>query len=235
MIDNDYLKAFIIGSSGLITMQHFIPLMLKDKSYYDYDYHAYSILAPLYYGIMTMIAFLIGNVFDLSFELRLFVISLISVIYIVSQNYLYSRKHYKPYKNFTTKDWIYYILTNGTRHLVSFNLIIYYLYKLFDYNDISKVFIIGSSAFSYIFMYLKVSLLDKENRVNYDYKIFTVIQPILSGLYLLLFYYFGRHIFKLNYKTILVLFVLLGSIYWYIGARLLQTYRHTEKQWNKLK
>ena len=52
---------------------------------------------------------------------RLFVISIISIIFIVSFNYFYSRKIYKPYSTYDTKKWIYYVIRNGMAHIIVFN------------------------------------------------------------------------------------------------------------------
>ena len=126
----DYLKAFVIGTAGPVWFQHIALLSLRDKNEYDYSFKVYSIIAPIYYGLMTMLALYIGKTFNLSLSMRLFIISIISICSVVAFNYFISRKKYKPYKNYTTKEWIRYILTNGARHIIAFNLIIL-LYKIF--------------------------------------------------------------------------------------------------------
>ena len=48
----DYLKSFTIGTSGLITFQHFAPIyLIKDNKNYNFPIKLYSILAPIYYGL----------------------------------------------------------------------------------------------------------------------------------------------------------------------------------------
>ena len=62
----DYLKSFVIGSSGPVFTQHLALLTLVNQDYYDYSFKVYSMLAPLYYGVMTMFALYFRNRFGLS-------------------------------------------------------------------------------------------------------------------------------------------------------------------------
>ena len=158
----DYLKSFTIGTSGLITLQHFLPLALQSaennkdvSSSATPPFKEYSIVAPIYYGVMGMLALYIGKTFGLSLSLRLFMTSIISVVFVTLLNYNVSRKKYEPYKSYTTKEWLYYIIRNGSRHIIAFNLIMFYFEKYFATIFPLKVFIIGSSAFSYLITYLK--------------------------------------------------------------------------------
>ena len=230
---NDYLKAFIIGTSGIVLFQHFSLFALKDKAYSTINYYDYSIAAPLYYGLMNMLSLFIGSIFNLSLEVRLFIISLISIIFIVSFNYLYSRKHYKPYKDYTTKEWLIYIINNGTRHIVSFNLIMYYLEKFFPMSFLFRAFIIGSSAISYLITYWKVSNLDKQGFLNYDYKTFTVFEPFIQGFELLFVVFIGKYILKLSLINTLILRFIIGNILWLFMAKTFKTYKYSNQQWIK--
>ncbi len=222
----DYLRSFIIGSSGLVFVQHLILLSLAPESHFDYSYKIYSINTPLYYGLMNMLALYIGKTFNLSLKMRLFVTSIISVIYIVSLSYFVSSKLYKPYKEYDNKDWIRYILRNGARHLVAFNVIIYFLETYFPKSYPLRLFVIGSSVASFLITYLKVAWMDLHGQLNYDYKIFAPAEPLLQGFYLLITVAILQLIMGFSLPATLVIKTVLGSLAWFVLAYSFKTYRH---------
>ncbi len=227
----DYLKSFIIGTSGPVFTQHLVLLSLVGKNYYDYSYKIYSLIVPLYYGFMTMFALFIGNLFGLSLRLRLFITSIISIIFIVFVNYFISRKIYKPYKEYSNKEWLSYIIKNGARHLVAFNIIIYFFEEYFSKIYPLKVFIIGSSALSYLITYLKVAWLDLQNKTNYDYKTFAIAEPFIQGIDLLFIILFFHKFLKLSLPITLLIWTIFGSILWLILAYTYKTYNYHGREW----
>ncbi len=227
----DYLKSFVIGTSGPVFTQHLALLSLVDKNYYDYSYKIYSLLAPLYYGFMTMFALFIGNIFGLSLRLRLFITSIISIILVVSLSYFVFSKKYKPYKEYTNKEWLSYILKNGARHLVAFNIIIYFFEEYFSKIYPLKVFIIGSSALSYLITYLKVGILDLQDKLNYNYETFAVMEPFIQGFDLLIYVLFFHKFLKLSLPSTLLIWAIFGSILWLILAYNYQTYKYHGEEW----
>lgn len=223
----DYLKSFIIGSSGLVFFQHLALLSLIPGKY-EIPYKLYSFILPTYYGVMNMLALLIGKKFDLSLQLRLFIISIISPIFVLLINIFYSRRHYKPYKNFKLNEWIAYFLTNGSRHLIAFNIVAYFFEKYFDYLPL-KIFIIGSSSLSFLMTYLKVILV--EDKTNYDYKLFAPLEPFIQGFDLLISLYIFHYILKYNIKDSLGLWSVSSSILWFILAYTRKTYKYKGSEW----
>ena len=229
----EYLKAFIIGTSGLVWFQHIALLSLRDKDEYDYSFNSYSIISPIYYGIMTMLALYIGKKFNLSLSMRLFIISILSICFIVSFNYFISSKKYKPYKDYTTKEWIRYILTNGARHIIAFNLIIFYFTKYFSKYDWLRIFIIGSSFFAYIMTYLSVISLDKRKKLNYDYRLFAPTESIKQGLVLVVSLYILQRVLKYKLKQSFIIYAFTTPIVWLFLAYNLKTYKHKGDEWFK--
>lgn len=227
----EYLKAFTIGTSGPAWFQHMALLALADENYYDYSFKLYSIVAPIYYGLMAMLAVFLGQTFNWSLQKQLFITSIISIIFIVALNLLYSRKHFKPYKNFTTNEWFAYILKNGARHLINFNLIIYNLTKYFSDYYWLRVFVVGSSIFSYFITYFKVIWANHKNKLNYDYKLFAAGEPFIQGFDLLISLYFYQKIFGLNLKTSLILWNIISSILQVILAYSYNTYKYIGTEW----
>ena len=228
----DYLKSFIIGSSGPVIFQHLALLALADKNYYDYSYKIYSLVPPLYYGFMTMLALFLGKTFGLSLRLRLFITSIISILFVFLFNYFYSRHHYKPYKEYNKKEWLSYILKHSARHLVAFNIIVYFLEDYFSVSFPLRVFVIGSSAISYLMTYLKVMYLDTQGKTNYTYETFAVFEPFIQGFDLLASVLFLYSFLQFSLQTTLLLWAILGSILWLILAYNYQTYDYqTKNEW----
>lgn len=229
----DYLRAFTIGTSGLVTLNHMSLLSLVDKNYYDYSSKVYSLVAPIYYGLMTMLALYFRKKYKLSLSTSLFIVSIISIVFVVSLNYFVSRHKYKPYSEYTNKEWASYVINNGLRHLVNFNLIIYFLEKYFDKILLLKIFVIGSSIFSYFITYLKVMRGDMLGNVNYSYEMFAAGEPILHGLTLVISVFLYIKLFgcKFNIYYILI-FISIGTILWYVISSNLKTYNYkTKEEW----
>jgi hypothetical protein len=249
----EYLKAFTIGTSGAVLFQHLAPLSLTNKNYYDYSYKAYSIALPFHYGLWTIFALFIKNTLKLSLRTSLFIISILSI---TSVTYcLYDAEHCnflgnticnynsklckfftpnkmrKPYINYTTKEWLLYFLRNGSRHIINFNLIIYYFTKYFSDYYWLKIFIIGSSIFSYFITYLKVIWKDYESKLNYDYEVFAVAEPFIQGFDLMISLYILQNIFKFNLKYSLILWNIIGSCIQTFLAYKYKTYKYIGIEW----
>ena len=222
----DYLKSFTIGTSGPVFFPHIALLSLKDENFYDYSFKTYSLLGPIYYGLMNMLSVYLGKIFHLSLQLRLFFISILSILFIVSLNFFVSRKKYKPYKNYTSKEWLSYILLNGSRHLIAFNLVIFNFTKYFSTSWPLRVFIIGSSFFSYFITYLKVLWLDYKKKLNYDYRTFAVGEPFIQGSDLLISLFILQKIFGLGLKLSLLIWNFSSSFIWLFIAHTMKTYTH---------
>ena len=228
----EYLKSFIIGSSGPVFFQYLALLALKEKNYYDYSFKTYSILCPLFFGIINVISTYFEKVFNLSLQTRLLYTSVISFLILLSFNYFYSRKRYKPYKNYSTKEWLSYIILNGGRHLISFSVIIYLITKYFSKSWLLRVFIIGSSAISFLPTFLKVQYLDKQNKLNYDYKMFAIFEPFIQGFELLTFLWILNKKLQIPLFKSLLIKVFSASLLWFILAKTNKTYKYeNSKEW----
>ena len=82
-----------------------------------------------------------------------------------------------------------------------------------------KIFIIGSSLFSYYLNYYSVSkgaILtagsdSKKPVVNYDYKDFAITEPFVHGFPLIIGLYIGVKILKLNLVTSMILYQIIST------------------------
>lgn len=207
------LQQFIIGSSGLVYFSHMYLLSKVDESYYDYSPTLYSFLAPIYYGIMTIIAFYIGNVFKLSLENKILITSILSITFIVSLNYFISQKYYKPYKNYNNQQWINYIIKNGLRHLFAFNVVIYLITKYFHYHSI-ELFTVGSTLLTYFITNLIVIGLIEKRELNIDYLTFATYGPLVQGFEILLSLFLLNTFLKINLFQSLLIWSIFSSIFW---------------------
>ena len=227
----DYLKYFVVGTSGPVFTPHLALLALVDEKYYNYSFKLYSFVAPLYYGFMAMFALYLGKTFGLSLSNKLFITSVISILFIVSITYFYAKnKGIKPYSDFTNKQWLTYIILNGGRHLIAYNLVIYYFIKYFSYQPL-KIFIIGSSALSYLITYAKVAYLDYQNKINYNYKTFATFEPFIQGFDLLAYMLIFYNLLKFTLQQTLAIWSIGGSLLWLFLAFIIGTYNYNMITW----
>lgn len=227
----DYLRSFTIGSSGPVFLQHLALLSLVPEGSFGFSYKFYSIILPLYYGLMNVLALRLGKSYNLSLGTRLFVISIISIVFVVNLNYNFSRKHYKPYKDYDRNEWIRYIFRNGARHLVVFNLIVYFFEKYFSQSPALKLFIIGSSAFSFLTTFMKVAWLDNKGKVNYNYKLFAPLEPLIHGIGLLSQIYIVHNLLGYDLQTAFIFRGFYVPIMWITLASTFKAYGYVGTEW----
>lgn len=63
---NEYLRAFIIGSSFPVFALYFIAVSNYDESITNYTYKNYTIIAPLFLGTINMVGLYLSNVYSLT-------------------------------------------------------------------------------------------------------------------------------------------------------------------------
>jgi len=115
-----YLKEFVIGSSYPVSLLFFLVVMnISDK---NYSYESYTLIAPVYLGLMNVLSAYLQNKFDLTLRERFYLIGIISPVIIVLFAYFY-----KAYPFTTTKQWLTYAIRLIIKHFLIFNLIVYNL------------------------------------------------------------------------------------------------------------
>jgi hypothetical protein len=124
---HNLVKAFIIGSSLPVSF-----MFLRAVAGYDsqgiinYSYYNYSILAPLYFGIMTTFAVYLSKIHNISLRSSLFITSIISVIFIILLINVIN-----AYKFRSNKRWYQQYTTLAIAHIITYNVIIYFLLRIF--------------------------------------------------------------------------------------------------------
>jgi hypothetical protein len=116
----NYLKGFIVGSSLPIFALFFYNVG-KMKNI-NYSYEKYTLVAPLYFGIMTCLAQLTAEITKLSLRMSIFIISIISSILVSS--YITITKAYN-FKSLSR--WIKQYIIVTIAHLITYNVIIMFL------------------------------------------------------------------------------------------------------------
>ena len=77
-MSNEYLRAFVIGSSFLVFLPYFFAVSRFKKSYFNYDYKLYTFLAPISLGLMNVASLFISKQFNLSKRYRYLLISILA-------------------------------------------------------------------------------------------------------------------------------------------------------------
>lgn len=117
----NYLKQFVIGSSFIVFAPFFYAV--QQNKFKTYDYHTYTLVAPVWFGLWNIISLILAQVFDLSLRERYILISIlssISVMLIATYNNAY---------NYTSNEWLKYYLHIFIKYMIIWNLIIYTLEK----------------------------------------------------------------------------------------------------------
>ena len=122
-MSNDYLRAFVIGSSCLIFLPYFFVVSRFKKEKFNYNYTSYTLTAPIALGLMNVTSLFIAKQFNLSTRNRFLLISLLAPTLVLSTVILL-----KVY-NYTQKEWIEHTVLIYIFYFIVWNLIAYNLDK----------------------------------------------------------------------------------------------------------
>jgi hypothetical protein len=118
---NEYLRSFVIGSSWLSFIIFFIKVSNLSNNIKNYKYETYTILAPIYLGMMNMLSLYIQKKYNLSLRNRLIIISIISSLCIIIMV-----KLFKLY-NYNENEYLAYTIRIFMNHFLIYNVIIYFI------------------------------------------------------------------------------------------------------------
>jgi len=74
---NEYLRAFVIGSSFIVFLPFIYSVSTLKKGEYNYSYKFYSVWAPFSLGVMNMVSLFLARQFDLTPRMRYLVMGLL--------------------------------------------------------------------------------------------------------------------------------------------------------------
>ena len=112
-----YLSAFVIGSSYAVFLQFFIGagFIVKGR---NYDYPSYTLVAPLYLGLMNMLGLYLSEKCGWSLNKRFLLTGLLSGV--IVSNFSTMTNAY----TFTESEWMQYYMILISQHIFSFAVIV---------------------------------------------------------------------------------------------------------------
>jgi len=123
-MSNQYLRAFVIGSSFLVFISYFIAVKSFDKKLVNYSYENYTLYAPIGLGLYNVLSLYIANKFNLTKKNRFLFISLLAPTLVALTVYFLKAYNYTSIQQWFNHIWKLYLL-----YFVVFNFVIYYLDK----------------------------------------------------------------------------------------------------------
>lgn len=122
-MSNQYLRAFVIGSSYLVFFPYFYAVSRFKPEKFNFDYKTYSFLAPIGLGFMNLLSLIIANQFNISRKNRYLLTSIVAPTYVLFLVYFF-----KIY-NYTINEWISHAINLYIVYFVVVNFILYNLDK----------------------------------------------------------------------------------------------------------
>lgn len=120
---NEYLRAFVIGSSFLVFIPYFIVVSQFDPKKFNFSYVYYTLFAPFFLGLANVISLVISNIFNLTKKMRFLLISLLAPTIV-----MFTVIFFKIY-NYTVSEWISHIFKLYLLYFIMFNYVLYLLDK----------------------------------------------------------------------------------------------------------
>jgi hypothetical protein len=123
-MSNQYLRAFVIGSSFLVFISYFMAVRSFDKKLVNYSYENYTLYAPIGLGLYNVLSLYIANKFNLTKRNRFLFISMLAPTLVVVTVYFLKAYNYTSMQQWFNHIWKLYLL-----YFVVFNFVVYYLDK----------------------------------------------------------------------------------------------------------
>jgi hypothetical protein len=120
---NEYLRAFVIGSSFPVFVPFFYSVSRFEKEKFNFNYEAYTFLAPPSLGFMNVVSLFLANQLNINKKLRFLLTSLIAPTLV-----LFTVIFFNIY-NYTFEDWVSHIVQLYLLYFIVVNVIIYNLDK----------------------------------------------------------------------------------------------------------
>ena len=122
-MSNEYLRAFVIGSSCLVFLHYFWGVLRFKKDKFNFSYTPYTFLAPVSLGLMNVISLFLAKQFNLSTRNRFILIGLLGPTFIASVIILL-----KIY-NYTRKEWVHHLVALYVFYFIVCNFVLFNLDK----------------------------------------------------------------------------------------------------------
>lgn len=124
-MSNQYLRAFVIGSSVFVFLPYFLIVTSLDKKNVNFSYTYYTFLAPIALGFFNVLSLYLAKLFNLTKKTRFILISFIAPSLVALTVYFL-----KAYNNLITfNQWINYLFKLYLLYFIIFNFDVYFLDK----------------------------------------------------------------------------------------------------------
>jgi hypothetical protein len=114
------LRSFVIGSSFPVFVLWFLKYQQISKKTWTYE--SATIINPLYFGTMNLLAYYLGKKYNWSLRKRLIIISFLSSLIICTLTTSYNFYGFNK-----LSQYLWYYLKVSFFHFFTYNVIIYYL------------------------------------------------------------------------------------------------------------
>ena len=122
---NQYLRAFVIGSSFFVFIPYFLALKyLSEQKFTNYSYDNYTLYAPIGLGLYNVVSLYIANKMNLTKRNAYFLISIIAPTLVAIGVYTYKAYNYTTINQWFNHIWKLYLI-----YFIVFNFVLYYLDK----------------------------------------------------------------------------------------------------------
>lgn len=122
-MSNEYLKAFVIGSSFLVFFPYLFIVSSFDKNTINFSYIYYSFLAPITLGAFNVLSLYLAKLFNLTSRNRFLLLSFIAPTLIALT--VYFLKAYNNLNNFSS--WLNYLIKLYLLYFFVYNFDVYLL------------------------------------------------------------------------------------------------------------
>jgi hypothetical protein len=122
-MNTNYFRAFIIASSIMVVLPHFLAVAQIDETKMNYTYEQYTIIAPIYYGLMNMLSLYLALTLNLSLRQRFLLIGTLSPLLVISISYFSGAYKYD------TNEWLNYGVNLFIKHFLIWNIVVFFLDK----------------------------------------------------------------------------------------------------------
>jgi hypothetical protein len=122
---NQYLRAFVIGSSFFVFIPYFLAVrMLSEQKLINYSYENYTLYAPIGLGLYNVFSLYVANKMKISKRYSLFLLSIIAPSVVAIGIYTCKAYNYTSINQWFNHIWKLYLV-----YFIVFNFILYYLDK----------------------------------------------------------------------------------------------------------
>jgi hypothetical protein len=122
---NQYLRAFVIGSSFFVFIPYFLAVkFLSEQKFTNYSYENYTLYAPIVLGLYNVFSLYIVNKMKITKKYSLFLISIIAPTLVAIGTYLFKAYNYTSGNQWFNHIWKLYLV-----YFIVFNFILYFLDK----------------------------------------------------------------------------------------------------------